>query len=252
MAWQGGAKAWLGEARLGLAGLGKAWTHTGLGLNTRREKANNHMNAIAELTRTITGTAPLIAHNGRLADPRSAFTKELSEAATRAKKDKTESAWDLLAKVEWMGSLYTTEPLQYSVSLRDYSITITGGGRPCIEGEQIEKMLQVAAPKNKKAAFKAGVFCDGQFPLLIGGKATTVLEAFDDESTFFSKTAKVGRMTILRTRPRWRHWSATVTINYIPSMVNPADVANALEAGGAVVGLGDWRPKYGRFSVSCK
>ena len=60
---------------------------------------------------------------------------------------------------------------------------------------------------------------------------------------------KVGTARVMRCRPIFRKWSIVVDIKYNPEMANEADVAKAMADAGQQVGLGDFRPKFGRFEV---
>jgi len=38
-------------------------------------------------------------------------------------------------------------------------------------------------------------------------------------------------------------------LSYIEDIVNPADLTGAVRAAGMLVGIGGWRPRYGRFAL---
>ena len=78
----------------------------------------------------ITGVAPLILHNGHLADPLNYYAKEMKKIS--GKRHKTEADLEELARLEWHGSLYVSE------------------GQVVIPGEMIEAHLVGAAKKLKK------------------------------------------------------------------------------------------------------
>ncbi len=51
-------------------------------------------------------------------------------------------------------------------------------------------------------------------------------------------------------RPIFNDWSAILTLQYEDTLVNLARVDAWLDAAGTQVGIGDWRPQYGRFTVA--
>jgi hypothetical protein len=44
-------------------------------------------------------------------------------------------------------------------------------------------------------------------------------------------------------------WWLTCTIEFDESIVNEAQVLSSTKEAGALCGIGDWRPKFGRFTV---
>ena len=55
----------------------------------------------------------------------------------------------------------------------------------------------------------------------------------------------------MRTRPIFNDWSAVIHLDFEDSILNESDVVDFATKAGAVVGVGDWRPRYGRFEVVC-
>jgi hypothetical protein len=53
----------------------------------------------------------------------------------------------------------------------------------------------------------------------------------------------------MRTRPRFNNWHVIVNVVFIPSLLNRSEVMEFFEIAGFREGLGDWRPKFGKFSV---
>ena len=78
----------------------------------------------------ITGVAPLVMHNGQLANPLNPFAKALSRVS--GKRKKTEADYEELARIEFLGGLYV------------------GDDGPCIPGEVIEGALFRAAKKMRR------------------------------------------------------------------------------------------------------
>lgn len=177
----------------------------------------------------ITGAAPLVCHNGQLADPLNHFSKELKRVS--GKRKKTEADYAEMARIEFLGGLYLV------------------GGEPCIPGEVLEAAFIVSAKKVRMGPqAKAGVISDGMFAIEYDGPRTP--EAlWADERFRLVKAVKVQQNRIMRTRPIFRDWSAHVSFDYLPSMLNRTDVIETVERMGTEVGIGDWRPRFGRFQV---
>ena len=59
--------------------------------------------------------------------------------------------------------------------------------------------------------------------------------------------------SIMRTRPIFPEWTLDFTLAYADDVISKDEVERALSDAGRLVGLCDWRPKFGRFQVvSCK
>ena len=54
---------------------------------------------------------------------------------------------------------------------------------------------------------------------------------------------------VMRTRPVFRNWSCTAVAQYDPDVLNLRDIEEIAADAGKLVGLGDWRPKHGRFET---
>lgn len=177
----------------------------------------------------ITGVAPLILHNGLLADPLNYYAKEMKKIS--GKRNKTEADMEALARFEWHGSLYLS------------------GGKICLPGEMIEAHLVEAAKKQKKGQqAKAGLFCDGEFLLIYDGPSD--IEALWKDKTFrLTAGVKVQRNRIMRTRPIFSNWTVAVETHYNPTQLNRDEVRECFRIGGETIGLGDWRPRFGRYVV---
>jgi hypothetical protein len=60
---------------------------------------------------------------------------------------------------------------------------------------------------------------------------------------------KIQRNKIIRTRPMFKEWSADIEIHYLQTLLNDNEIKQFVETAGQLVGLGDWRPKFGRFTA---
>lgn len=181
---------------------------------------------------TLTGTAPLLMHNGQLADPLNAFVKKLKEITK--KRQKTEEDLREISRLEWRGGLY------FDASLG-----------PVIPSEMIDACLVEGAKKRKLGkAFKSSVFAvNGPYKLIYKGPRDEA-GLWSDDAFRSVMSARVGTSRIMRCRPKFEQWSLKIEVMLLPGEVNPSDVADAIEAAGAMVGLGDFRPRYGRFTVT--
>lgn len=54
---------------------------------------------------------------------------------------------------------------------------------------------------------------------------------------------------VMRTRPRFDNWELEFKLTYATDIIDEDIVDGALELAGQVIGLCDWRPRFGRFTV---
>jgi len=179
----------------------------------------------------IVGVAPLIMHNGQTADPLNHFAKEMKKITS--KRMKTDADLEQLAKIEWYASLYTNN------------------GKPCIPSEVIESCFTEAAKKTKSGK-KAliGFYCPAHSELIYDGPSDPEEMWKSDKFRFTTAVRLNGRTKVMRTRCRFEQWGATIAVMFDPSTFNEPEIFDILKTAGEVIGLCDWRPKFGRFQVS--
>lgn len=184
-----------------------------------------------EMTYKLSSVAPLIAHNGQLADPTNYWTKEIKKLS--GKRNKTDADFEQMARLEFFGGLYLNK------------------SGPVLPAEMFDSMMLAAAKKSKEGPLaKSGVFCLREASLEYDGpRIKEDLWTCDNPSFRFVKAVRVGTSRVMRTRPIFHEWACVVTFNVEANVVNPARLDEWLQVAGTVIGLGDWRPQYGRFTA---
>jgi hypothetical protein len=191
-------------------------------------------NGITSIQMELTGLPlGLIMHNGRLANPFDEYTQRLGEL-TSAKK-KTLEQHRKISKLEWKGSLYLNPEDDKTIGFPADVIWATG-----YQGAKNAKLGE----KYKASVVEA----DGFFPLKYDG-AKDPDKLFEDKRFVYIKMVRIGRSRVPRTRPIFREWSAVISMMVIDEVMNPKDVVKAFEDAGRLKGIGDWSPRFGRFSV---
>lgn len=181
------------------------------------------------LTFRIRGVSPLLMHNGQLADPLNRFAREMRKIS--GKRKKVEADYEQLARLEFLGGLYLQN------------------GEPCIPGELIEAgFIQAAMRSRMGQQAKAGVISDGFWPLEYDGPHNPH-ELWEDDRFRSTVGVKVQRSRVMRTRPIFHEWAATVRLDFLVDQLDAEQVIEAFHVMGRLIGIGDWRPKFGRFIV---
>lgn len=182
-----------------------------------------------DLTLDITGTAPLLMHNARLADPLDSMARNLKKVTSKLKKSEDDHLE--MARLEFLGGLYHDAE-----------------AGPYIPGDNIFAVL-VAAGRKRKLGKKVteGMFVTSGVNRLDYKGPRTPSELWDDGNFMHRASVKVGMQRVNRTRPRFIGWSASASLHLDAEVLDLDDLRDIVEIAGRLVGLGDWRPRFGRF-----
>ena len=185
---------------------------------------------IKTLSFKIQGVCPILFHNGQTADPLNEWTKQIKTIS--GKRKKTDADHEKMAELEWMAALYVS------------------GGKVSVASNMLHGMLIEGAKKEKKGPLaKSGIwFTEDFFPLIYEGP-TDIKELWQDPNFRLTAGVRVQTSRIMRTRPKFDKWNLEFSCDTDDAQINEADVRGILETAGRSVGLGDWRPRYGRFLV---
>ena len=183
-----------------------------------------------DVTYRIEGIAPLMMHSSQLADPLNDYTKALKKLSANRKK--TEETYEEMAAIEWEGSLYLNEKQQ-----------------PIIPGICIESCFITAARTQKLGKVAASaIISDGEWVLEYDGPKT--LDGLRKDKRFWDvRSVRVQQSRIMRTRPIFPVWALTFTLSFLPDQLNRDQITEILAIGGQRCGLGDYRPRFGRFDL---
>jgi hypothetical protein len=104
-----------------------------------------------------------------------------------------------------------------------------------------------SARKMAKELVQAGVICEEILsPVLVNGKPTEAWDYLDEQRVCIMRSA------ITRTRPAFtKGWQCKFSLTSIlPEYINPDFLRTLIDGAGKFIGIGDFRPTYGRFVVS--
>jgi hypothetical protein len=171
-------------------------------------------------------------HSGALIDPQNEFTKALKKVS--AKRPKTEADENEMARLEFLGALYVDDDRK--IVLPDVNIMAT--------------LIKGAAKFKKGKDAQAGVMVESHGTLEFPFKGTATPEALWESGQFSDRrNVKIQRNSIMRVRPRFNKWASRFALDIDDEICDPADVKHWLETAGARIGVGDYRPMFGRFEV---
>jgi len=157
------------------------------------------------------------------------------------------------------GGKKSTGEKDYSQEWREYLYVNAAGHiyQPSshIEGAMIKAAVgfKVTGKRGKtyKDLFSANVFVD-PVEILHGVDAPEELDADGDKVLYLDmRPVVVSRQRVVRLRPTFKSgWELSFTINVIDDEVPENVVNDVLLLAGKTVGIGDFRPKFGRFMVT--
>lgn len=174
---------------------------------------------------------PLLTHNERLANPSDPITRRMKEITS--KRSKTDDDHLDLARLEFEGGLYVTSDGTVGLPTWNVFRCIQEGGKLNRLGKNIERSVQMLG--------------EDVVPIVHDGPSA--VQALWDSGCYDQRSVKVGTSKVTRTRPAFRNWRITVELMLITDVLGKEDFAMATENAGMMCGLGDYRPRFGRFDV---
>ena len=181
-----------------------------------------------------TGIRPMLMHNGLMADPTNPLTKRIKEITSKGSKKLTESDHEERDRLEWEAGLYWSEE-----------------NGLVIPSDNIERCIQLGAQKSRVGKdIQAAVFCvQTEVPVKYDGPKNKD-KLYADKRFQLRKGVAIQKARIIRLRPMIpTGWKLNFDLEFDDSIVNEKAVTKAMIDAGALIGLGDWRPKFGRFTV---
>ena len=179
------------------------------------------------------GTAPLLMHSCKGANPLNPDVKHLKTFTS--KRNKTDEDHIEIMRLQYLLNAYWDKSIGFYIPANVVEATIVGGAKKNKKGKQFLSGIEVLqqsvplicdAPKNIHEAYQLPEFAD-------------------------VRNVDVDGSSIMRIRPRFDRWRIKFDLNIDENIINADDLATALNCAGSLVGMCDFRPKYGRFEVKC-
>ena len=173
----------------------------------------------------------LIMHNGRTSNPLDPFAKAMKEIS--GKRKKTDADLEALSNIEFQAGLYTDEK-----------------ERVIIPSRVLESVLVEGAKKSKEGKLAlSGMFVDTDAILEYEGGPMTVKQLTESPDHRLCVAVRVGMAKVMRTRPHFKNWKAKFKVSVSDTVANESQLRRWIEDAGTLVGIGDWRPRHGRYEV---
>lgn len=178
----------------------------------------------------LIGTRPLMMHADTFADPINPLTKQHKKLTS--KRNKTDDDHEAIAKSEWRGALYFDDDIGPYMPGVNIEASMIEGGKLSKLGTKLKRGVEVIDE-----------YCKLEY------EGPRTVQALWDKGFYDARSVKVQRARLMRYRPLFRKWSLTCNIAYDPEAMDYAEIVSCLTAAGQYCGIGDYRPKFGRFTV---
>lgn len=190
---------------------------------------------------TLVGVGRVLMHNGRTADPTNEHSKAIAAAIQAAKKSDTPENIESSLKAKFMGGLYHTTELGLCFPA-DAVLTA------------IVKASSTALKRGAGKKIKAGVDLPEdveffQFSFDGYDRDRDTPTRLYEQGHRLVKGVVINKSRVQGCRPCFKNWQLNGELLYDPKVISLEDLAKVLRAAGAGEGIGDWRPRFGRFNV---
>jgi len=181
----------------------------------------------------IVGRGPCLQHNNTLVNPFSPKTVAFKQIS--GKRKKTEDDLNEMSRLEWEAGLYIDDKIGPHWPGANIQRMVLDAAKLSKRGKDITRGVQVLEDKvplqYKGPRDMAGLFADGNY--------VDVRPA---------KNGPTGG-TIMRTRPIFPEWSCEFSLNFDPEAIDGGDLVQIVHTAGQMIGLSEYRPRFGRFDV---
>jgi hypothetical protein len=180
----------------------------------------------------IAGDGGMVMHNGQTANPLNPYAKAIKQIS--GKRKKVDADHEAMAEIEWEAGLYLDD--DKGVYLPGYVVEacIVNGAKKTKDGQTAKTCL----------------FVDGDAQFFVDSKPVKLDELRGNPKYQLAVPVKVQTSRVMRTRPMFKNWSSKFTLLVMKDVANTVAVKSWVENAGSLVGLCDWRPRYGRFRIT--
>jgi hypothetical protein len=151
-----------------------------------------------------------------------------------SKRTKTDDDYEEAARLEHAGGMY-----------------FDAQAGPYLPADNIWRSLYDAAKKTKRGPkVKEGIFISTNINPLAYKGPRTIEGLWADENFRHLASAKVTTSRVMRCRPIFTEWAAEAEGILDPDIIDFAELQHVAETAGDRIGMGDWRPRYGRYTAT--
>lgn len=180
----------------------------------------------------VSGTSPLMMHADRLANPLLPETKAHKQLTSKRKK--TDEDHLAIARSEFINGLYWNAKDGIFIPGQNFDATFLAGAK-----------LQKLGTHWKRGA----LVLEDKAPLIHDGP-TDPARLWENPAYVDCRGVKVGTSKIMRYRPIFLRWAAELTVVINTDVIDLKEAQKAIEDAGSLIGVCEYRPRFGRFEVA--
>lgn len=188
---------------------------------------------------------PMLMHSDTLANPLAPET--IAHKILTSKRKKTDEDYWQIAYSEWKNSMYWDDEIGVYLPVFNVRKSLIEGARLRKLGKQIERGVYFDEEKitlkrfDRKKFFEENEFSVKNYPKTQDDMWRNHTEYAD------ARTVVVNRSKLYRYRPCFRNWTLDVKFLYDIEVITLEDIIISFEAAGQRIGIGDFRPLYGKY-----
>lgn len=187
-----------------------------------------------------TGVRPLIMNNCIGLDVLHPLVKEIN--AINKKRTKTEDDVRSRDWLQYQSSLYIDKKIGPYIPAQNIEACLRDGGKKTKEGKNIQAAVFVSTEKF------AVLLDDGTYAIPLDYDGPRNANKLYEDPAFILRARVVqARMGLMKVRPRFINWSVRFALEYDEGVIGKSALDVAATNAGSLIGLCDFRPKYGRF-----
>lgn len=183
------------------------------------------------ITVRVVGTSPLMMHSDKLANPLLPETKAHKELT--GKRKKTDGDHLAIARSEFVAGAYWDEKTGFYIPGQNFDATFWAGAKLQKMGVHWKRGALVMTDKAK---------------LMFDGPSTPA-KLWEDTRFVDCRGVKVGQAKLMRYRPIFLEWAAELEVAVNTNVINLEEAKKAIEDSGKLIGVCEYRPRFGRFEV---
>lgn len=204
---------------------------------------NKKINDIDVMHIEITGTTPLLLHNGRTGNPLDPFTKRLKSLTS--KKTKTEDDYQAILELGWEAALYMDDKRGLYLPSENLFAAFMSGAKKHKWGQKMSAIsfddpvgYSILLPKNDK------------------WEKVDLETLKADPDNRFVKMVTVQKSKNMSCRPCFKLWKLYFSLEFDSDMIDANEIKTILVTMTKKIGLGVWRPNspkpgtYGKFEIN--
>lgn len=172
----------------------------------------------------------MLMHSDVTANPLGYWSKELKKFTSKRKK--TDEDHEMISFIEFQASCYF-ENGKYFIPSANIEACMLASAKHFKMGTLIKQSCVV--PDDAKFSFE--------------DEELKPSDLYGEKKYVDMRTVKVGTAKTIRTRPIFNTWECEFNLFLDESKMNEEQIINIVENAGKYVGLGDYRPRYGRFEI---